>query len=63
MLLTEREKFNEGVQHGYVAGERERVALATANSELRSILLAVRQRLEQRYSHFEILEYLTGEDL
>jgi len=40
-------EYDEGLRDGYRRGEMERIALATANSELRSELLAVRQELDR----------------
>lgn len=37
--------YNDGLREGYKAGEMERIALATANSELRSDLLALRLQI------------------
>lgn len=38
--------YQQGLRQGYRAGELERIALATANSDLRSELLAAYQQLE-----------------
>lgn len=40
--------YNEGHKDGYRKGETERVALATANSELRSTILRLEQMIGQR---------------
>jgi len=38
--------YEQGFREGYRRGEMERIALATANSELRSELLLLQQQLK-----------------
>ena len=38
------QRYQDGFNHGYHIGENERNALATMNSELRSIILELRNK-------------------
>lgn len=51
-----------GVQEGRMIGEAERVALATANSELRSIILEVKRRLLAGEPNYCILSAIRAAD-
>lgn len=46
-VKTMDERYQQGFHHGYHVGENERIALATANSELRSIILELRNKYER----------------
>lgn len=46
-VKTMDERYQQGFYHGYHVGENERIALATTNSELRSIILELRNKYER----------------
>jgi hypothetical protein len=41
------ERYRQGFHHGYSVGDNERIALATMNSELRSIILELKDKYER----------------
>lgn len=46
-IRTMDERYQHGFFHGYHIGENERIALAAANSELKSIILEMRNKYER----------------
>jgi len=43
------ERYQDGFNHGYHIGESERIALAKMNSELRSIILELRNKYKTTF--------------